>query len=101
MLKRDGYDVTTAADGEQALAVLQRTPIHVVVTDLVMPRLGGMELLERVRAEYPDVPVILITAHDDDNVRQQALREGAVAFMVKPFDGGELLEYVARAANSA
>jgi two-component system response regulator AtoC len=47
MLKRDGYEVTTAADGEQALAVLQRSPVHVVVTDLVMPRLGGMQLLER------------------------------------------------------
>ena len=50
MLKRDGYEVTTAADGEQALAVLQSTPVHVVVTDLVMPRLGGMELLKRGRA---------------------------------------------------
>ena len=50
MLKREGYEVPTAADGEQALAVLQKTPVHVVVTDLVMPRVGGMELLRRIAA---------------------------------------------------
>ena len=45
------------------------------------------------------LPVILITAHDDDDIRQQALQDGAVAFLVKPFDGGDLLEHVARATN--
>ena len=45
------------------------------------------------------LPVILITAHDDDDVRRQALRDGAIAFLVKPFDGGDLLEHVARATN--
>jgi FixJ family two-component response regulator len=47
------------------------------------------------------LPVILITAHDDDEVRRQALRDGAIAFLVKPFDGGDLLERVARATNDS
>src|SRR5512134_2518326 len=72
MLKRDGYEVTTAADGEQALGVLQKTPVHVVVTDLVMPRLGGMELLRRASVDFPDVPVIVITAHGTVDSAEQA-----------------------------
>ena len=84
MLKRDGYEVTTAADGEQALAVLQKTPVHVVVTDLVMPKVGGMELLKRVGADYPDVPVILITAHGtvDSAVASTRNRTGFFSHMM-------------------
>jgi two-component system response regulator AtoC len=100
MLKRDGYDVTTAADGEQAMAVLQRTPVHVVVTDLVMPRLGGMELLERVRAEYPDIPVILITAHGTVDSAVAALKAGAFDYVTKPFEQEELRKVIAKAARA-
>ncbi len=100
MLKRDGYDVTTAADGEQALAVLQRTPIHVVVTDLVMPRLGGMELLARVRAEYPDIPVILITAHGTVDSAVAALKAGAFDYVTKPFEQEELRKVIAKAVRA-
>jgi nitrogen regulation protein NR(I) len=100
MLKRDGYEVTTAADGEQALAVLQRTPVHVVVTDLVMPRLGGMELLERVRAEYPDIPVILITAHGTVDSAVAALKAGAFDYVTKPFEQEELRKVIDKAARA-
>jgi nitrogen regulation protein NR(I) len=100
MLKRDGYDVTTAADGEQALAVLQRTPVHVVVTDLVMPRLGGMELLGRVRADYPDIPVILITAHGTVDSAVAALKAGAFDYVTKPFEQEELRKVIAKAARA-
>jgi nitrogen regulation protein NR(I) len=100
MLKRDGYDVTTAADGAQALAVLQRTPVHVVVTDLVMPHLGGMELLERVRAEYPDIPVILITAHGTVDSAVAALKAGAFDYVTKPFEQEELRKVIAKAARA-
>jgi len=100
MLKRDGYEVTTAADGEQGLAVLQRTPIHVVVTDLVMPRLGGMELLARVRAEYPDIPVILITAHGTVDSAVAALKAGAFDYVTKPFEQEELRKVIAKAARA-
>src|SRR5512136_1996807 len=100
MLKRDGYDVTTAADGEQALAVLQRSPVHVVVTDLVMPRLGGMQLLERVRADYPDIPVILITAHGTVDSAVAALKAGAFDYITKPFEQEELKKVIAKAARA-
>jgi len=100
MLKREGYEVTTAADGEQALAVLHKTPVHVVVTDLVMPRVGGMELLRRVTADFPDVPVILITAHGSVDSAVAALKAGAFDYITKPFEQEELKKVIAKAARA-
>src|SRR5512145_895847 len=100
MLKREGYDVTTAADGEQALAVLQKSPVSVVVTDLVMPRVGGMDLLKRVVADWPDVPVILITAHGSVDSAVAALKAGAFDYITKPFDQEELKKVIAKAARA-
>src|SRR5512132_685990 len=100
MLKREGYEVTTAADGEQALGVLNKTPVHVVVTDLVMPRLGGMELLQRVGSEFPDVPVIMITAHGTVDSAVGALKAGAFDYITKPFDQEELKKAIAKAARA-
>src|SRR5512146_3416339 len=100
MLKREGYEVTTAADGEQALGVLVKTPVHVVVTDLVMPRLGGMELLKRVAADFPDVPVIVITAHGSVDSAVAALKAGAFDYITKPFEQEELKKVIAKAARA-
>jgi nitrogen regulation protein NR(I) len=100
MLKREGYEVTTAADGEQALAVLQKTPVQVVVTDLVMPRLSGLELLQRVAAQYPDVPVIMITAHGTVDSAVAALKAGAFDYVTKPFEQEELKKVIAKAARA-
>jgi nitrogen regulation protein NR(I) len=100
MLKREGYEVTTAADGEQALGVLQKTPVHVVVTDLVMPRLGGMELLRHVAADFPDVPVIVITAHGSVDSAVAALKAGAFDYITKPFEQEDLKKVIAKAARA-
>jgi two-component system, NtrC family, response regulator AtoC len=100
MLAREGYEVTTAADGEQALAVLQKTPVHVVVTDLVMPRLDGLALLQRVSADYPDVPVIVITAHGTVDSAVQALKAGAFDYITKPFEQEELKKVIAKATRA-
>jgi nitrogen regulation protein NR(I) len=100
MLKREGYEVTAAADGEQALAVLQKIPISVVVTDLVMPRVGGMDLLKRVVADLPDVPVIMITAHGSVDSAVAALKAGAFDYITKPFDQEELKKVIAKAARA-
>jgi nitrogen regulation protein NR(I) len=100
MLKREGYEVTTAADGEQALAVLLKTPVQVMVTDLVMPRLSGLELLQRVALQYPDVPVIIITAHGTVDSAVAALKAGAFDYVTKPFEQEELKKVIAKAARA-
>jgi two-component system response regulator AtoC len=100
MLKREGYEVTTAADGEQAFGVLHKTPVHVVVTDLVMPRMSGLELLRRVAADFPDVPVIVITAHGSVDSAVAALKAGAFDYITKPFEQDELKKVIAKAARA-
>ena len=71
-----------------------------LIADVRLPGIDGLELQRRVRSERPTLPVIIITAHDDDDIRERALRDGAVAFLVKPFDGGELLDHIARGTGS-
>ena len=99
ILESAGYDAITFESGETFLESGSLSRVACVVADVRLPGIDGLELQRRVRRERPSVPIIFITAHDDDDIRRRALRDGAVAFMVKPFDGGELLEHVARIAN--
>ncbi len=100
LLRREGHEVSTAADGEQALAILQRAPVHVVVTDLVMPKLDGLGLLTRVATDYPDIPVIVITAHGSVDSAVQALKAGAFDYITKPFEQEDLKKVIAKAARA-
>ena len=99
VLESAGYEAVTFESAETFLLSGALSRVTCVIADVRLPGMDGTELQRRIRRERRQLPVILITAHDDDDVRQQALRDGAVAFLVKPFDGGDLLEHVARATN--
>lgn len=88
-------------DGEQALEHLQRKEPAVMVLDLRMPGLGGMEVLRRVKRDHPRVEVIVLTGHGSDEDEQQALVEGAFAFLRKPVDITQLAETMQRASLSS
>ncbi|HET8948243.1 MAG TPA: sigma-54 dependent transcriptional regulator [Candidatus Polarisedimenticolia bacterium] len=90
ILREDGYDVRLAADGEEALALVARTSPDILLTDLRMPKLGGEELLDRVRKGSPDVAVVLMTAHGTIASAVRALRAGAEDYLTKPIDVEEL-----------
>jgi DNA-binding NtrC family response regulator len=100
MLRRTGYDVTVAADGEQGLAEFQKSGADIVVTDLVMPKMGGMELLRSVNSSNPDVPVIIITAHGTVDSAVEAIKLGAFDYITKPFDQTEIQSVIAKAART-
>jgi nitrogen regulation protein NR(I) len=100
MLRRDGYDVTVAADGEQGLAEFQKNGADIVVTDLVMPKAGGMEVLRAINAANPDVPVIIITAHGTVDSAVEAIKAGAFDYITKPFDQAELSAVIAKASKA-
>ncbi|HYR55484.1 MAG TPA: sigma-54 dependent transcriptional regulator [Myxococcaceae bacterium] len=100
MLRRTGYDVTVAADGEQGLAEFLKSGADIVVTDLVMPKMGGMELLRSVNASNPDVPVIIITAHGTVDSAVEAIKLGAFDYITKPFDQTEIQSVIAKAART-
>ena len=99
VLESAGYEAVTFESAETFLLSGALSSVTCVIADVRLPGMDGTELQRRIRRERRQLPVILITAHDDDDVRQQALRDGAVAFLVKPFDGGDLLEHVARATS--
>jgi len=99
VLESAGYEAVTFESAETFLLSGALSRVTCVIADVRLPGMNGTELQRLIRRERRQLPVILITAHDDDDIRQQALRDGAVAFLVKPFDGGELLEHVAQATN--
>ncbi len=86
------YDLATAGDGEEGLRLALSTRPDLILTDFNMPKMTGQELLQRLRQEssLDDVPVIVLTGHEDDQLRVDLLRNGAQDFLVKPFSVEEL-----------
>jgi len=98
-LERRGFVVTTATTGEDALAALETGELDVVVTDLNMRGMNGLDLCRRVVADRPDVPVVLITAFGSLDTAIGAIRAGAYDFIPKPFELDALVVVLERAAE--
>ncbi|MEW6416349.1 MAG: sigma-54 dependent transcriptional regulator [Pseudomonadota bacterium] len=94
VLKREGYAVTACKDGESGLAALARTDFDLVLTDLKMPGIDGMDVLREVRARHADVPVIMITGHASLDSAVEAMKAGAYHYLAKPFRLAEAREVV-------
>jgi two-component system response regulator MprA len=90
-LRFSGYDVVVAGDGAAAIAVLRAAPVDALILDLMMPRLGGMQVCQRLRAEGDRVPILVLTARDAVGDRVAGLDAGADDYLVKPFALDELL----------
>ena len=90
-LERAGFEVAVAADGEEALDQVDRFSPQLIVLDVLMPRLGGREVLRRLRQEGNWTPVILLTQVGESTERAMALEEGADDYLNKPFDPHELV----------
>src|SRR5947209_7889121 len=99
ILRREGYDVVTAANGAEALAGMSRD-VHTVITDLKMPGLDGMGLLRKLSADYPEVPVVMITAHGSVESAVEAVKLGAFDYLEKPFEQEQIRQVVAKAINT-
>ena len=100
LLNKEGYDVATASDGVEALKALKSGGVEVVVTDLKMPKLDGVGLLERVIRDYPSMPVIIITAHGTIATAVDALKKGAFDYITKPFERDELKSIIHKAIRT-
>lgn len=85
-LSERGYAVTTAADGEEVMRLLRGDPPDIILLDIDMPKLSGLEVLRRIQSESIDVGVIIISGHPDEEVAKKSLTMGAADFIVKPFD---------------
>jgi two-component system response regulator HydG len=89
-LKKSGYKVDTAEGGSAALAMLEKTPYDLLFLDIMMPVMSGIEVLEVVKEEYPHTLVVMITAYGSVETAVQAMKVGAVDYLMKPFDPDQL-----------
>ena len=96
-LEQSGYAVSAAADGPQALALLQLNGADLVITDLMMPGMSGLDLLKDIRSEYPDLAVIVVTAFGTVETAVEAMKAGAYDYITKPVNMDELKMIVGRA----
>src|SRR5262245_42771902 len=85
VVERDGYTPVKASSGEVALRLLEHEAIDLVITDLKMPGMDGFALLKKIKAQQPNVAVIVITAYGTIETAVAAMREGAYDFIAKPF----------------
>ena len=97
LMRNDGFTCLEAANGDEAMAVLERQPVTLVMSDLRMPKLDGMELLRQIRGRWPDTAVVMITAVADVEVAVSCLAVGAMDYLTKPFHLEEVRARVAQA----
>jgi two-component system response regulator RegX3 len=94
LLTGDGHDVAAAADGVSGLEAGLREAFELVVLDLMLPRLDGMEVCRRMRAARPGMPILMLTARGSEDDKVRGLIEGADDYVTKPFSARELLARV-------
>ena len=97
VLQEEGYETLTANNGQDALEILKHSDVDLILTDYKMPTMNGIELLERVKAEDPDLPVIMMTAHGTVEKAVEAMQKGAYSYILKPFDNDRLVLWVSKA----
>ena len=88
-LKNEGYDVIKACDGEEALEILEKEDIHLIILDIMMPKIDGIEVCKRVR-ENLNIPILMLSAKSEDMDKIQGIMTGADDYLTKPFNPLEL-----------
>jgi signal transduction histidine kinase len=94
-----GYDVLTAENGQVAMDLLGKDAVDIILLDLKMPVMSGEEVLEKTRARYPEIPVIIITGHGTVDTAVECMKQGAYDFITKPFQVDQFLLTINRAAE--
>ena len=94
ILARQDYEIVTAASGEEASEKLKKMHFDLVITDISMPGMSGLELLARIKKEYPRTSVVVMTAYGSDDKREEAMNLGAANYIEKPFEIKEIKKLV-------
>jgi DNA-binding NtrC family response regulator len=100
VLMRNGYSVHAASNGVEGLELFNKEPFNMVITDVKMPKVSGLEVLKEIKKQSPQIPVIMITAYGTIDNAVEAMREGAFDYILKPFSAEILDETVLRAIRS-
>jgi CheY-like chemotaxis protein len=91
ILQREGYEVITSTSAKEALTTLEKNSVDVIISDIMMPEMDGMELLANVKARFPKVRVLIITGHSGKYEKESVLDSGADGFISKPFKNIEII----------
>jgi two-component system chemotaxis response regulator CheY len=94
LLKSSGYEVIEATDGQDALTKNSASPCDMVITDMNMPRMGGMQLIESLRLQNPNIYIIMITAYGTTETPREALKRGTNEYFHKPFEVEDLRDRI-------
>ena len=100
ILVPEGYEVKSAGSAVEGLAILADGPVDVVLTDLKMPDTDGIEVLKRIKEEWPDTEVIMITGYQTINTAVQAIKLGAFDYIEKPFVPNDIVEAIEKALTN-
>ncbi len=98
-LEDEGFHIDTAASGEEAVELLQRQPVDLLITDIRMPHMDGTELVRRAREHHPHIGVIYMTGYANLNSAKDAIKQGAFDYILKPFELAEIRQAVRKAAE--
>lgn len=101
ILKSKGYRTVTASNGKEALDVVRQNMLSGVITDLTMPEMGGMDFLRHLNRLLPDVPVVVMTGKEKIKNAEEAVRQGARNYILKPFSANSVLETLKAAKSKA
>lgn len=99
VLEEEGFEVLTANSGREALEIQKTSDVDLVLTDMKMPSMDGIELLEKIKARDSDMPVIMMTAYGSVDKAVEAMEKGAYSYILKPFDNEKLVVYVNKAIS--
>lgn len=94
VLKAGGYDVVSAGDGAEALELYQKSPVDLIITDINMPYMDGIEFIRHVRLISPDVPIVALTTESEETMRRRGHDAGANGWVQKPFKPVQFLEVI-------
>ena len=98
ILIKEGYTIVTASDGEEGYNRVKKEHFDLIITDIKMPKIGGLEFIKKIREEFSaDTPVVVITGHGTIDTAIESMRYGAQGFVLKPFTPKELVEAVGHA----
>lgn len=101
LLEKEGYKIDSAASGEEALDILEKRPFEIVLTDLFLPGVSGIDILKKVKEDAPQTNVIVVTGQASAETAVEAMKEGAFDYITKPFNFEKLKIQVAKAAEKS
>ena len=97
ILQAEGYDVDTALNGEEALSKVEQSDIGVMMLDINMPKMSGIEVLQKITEVWPDICVMMLTAVDDLDTAVEVMKLGVYDYITKPFNKGDVIRKVKKA----